>query len=93
MPWLPLAMATTGDDGRIVQLGEWPDDLSGVRTIGSLRDRDVVVRRISAGEKIDEGTVDVGKRLRPNRCRGENVLFVEATPHEEPLSWKALKLP
>lgn len=88
-----VGLAVTGNDGRIVQLAQWPDDVSGVLPIDHLRQRNVVVRRFADGERIDNGSVDVGKRLRPNRCHGENILFVEATNSEVERPWKALKLP
>ena len=86
-------LAANGDDGRIVQLAQWSDDMSGVQPIAHLHRRDVVVRNFSGDERIDHGLVDVGKRLRPNRRRGKNVLFVEAKNSEDDQPWRALKLP
>ncbi len=71
-----VGLVVTGDDGRVVQFEEWPDDLSGVHPIGQLRDRDIEVQEISTGRTVDSGLVDVGKHLRPNRRGGRTVLFV-----------------
>lgn len=88
-----VGLAATENDGRIVQLAQWPDDLSGVQSIDELHRRGVAVWSHADGSRINDGLVDIGKRLRPNRRRGENVLFVEPlSPHnDQPL--KAMKLP
>jgi hypothetical protein len=87
-----VALAALGDDGRIVQLGSWPDDLSGPHDLAAIRSRGIAVRRLDTGDLVNEGTVDVGKHLRPN-CRQRNpVLFVE--PHDDPALavWHAVRL-
>jgi hypothetical protein len=88
-----VGLAATGDDGRVVQLAQWPDDMCGVQPIESLRRRGVAVCRGAGRERIDDGLVDVGKRLRPNRRRGETVLFVEPAGAGSDHPWKAKKLP
>lgn len=88
-----VGLSATGDDGRVIQLAHWPDDVCGVQSIDHLGQRGVTVCRYSGGERIDDGLVDVGKRLRPNRRCGNNILFVEAMIPEEASPWKALKLP
>ncbi|MHB8897438.1 MAG: hypothetical protein ACYC6Y_01685 [Thermoguttaceae bacterium] len=87
-----VGLAATGDDGRIVQLAQWPDDLSGVVPVCRLHERDVAVCCRASGQWIDEGLVDVGKHLRPNRRWGKNVLFVEEDSGDH-RPRKALKLP
>lgn len=89
-----VGLAATGDDGRIVQVGSRPDDLSGVQPVPLLRRRGVAIRDPIAREEILEGTVDVGKKLRPNLRGGAAVLFVR--PHPVPdgtADYRALKLP
>ena len=88
-----VGLASTEDDGRIVQLADWPDDISGVHSVETLRRRGVMVRIHGSGEIVREGQVDVGKKLRPNRCRGENVLFVQCPDVEQQRPHIALKLP
>ncbi len=87
-----VGLAALGDDGRIVQLGSWPDDLSGPQDVAVLRERGITVRRLDTGDRIAEGTVDVGKHLRPNRRQQGPVLFVQ--PHADPViaAWQALRL-
>jgi hypothetical protein len=90
-----IGLAACGDDGRVVQLGTWPDDLSGLQEIASLRERGVEVRQIDSGAAVTDGPVDVGKHLRPNRRTGRVVLFV--TPSPAPAAgtaaWQAVRLP
>jgi hypothetical protein len=85
-------LLTSGDDGRVVQIGHWPDDLSGCQDVGTLRERGVEVRRLDSGEVIRQGLVDIGKRLRPNLRGGRPVLFV-AAHGEKPEGWQAVRLP
>lgn len=41
-----VGLASTGHDGRIVQLGSWPDDLSGLQPVKVLHERGIDVLRI-----------------------------------------------
>ena len=87
-----VGLLASGDDGRVVQLGPSPDDLSGVHDVDTLRARGVEVQRLVSRVVIREGLVDVGKRLRPNVRGGRVVLFVSA--HDErPDCWQAVRLP
>lgn len=72
-----IGLAATANDGRIVQLGTWPDDLAGPEPIDVLHSRSVDVRCLETNEAIREGVVDVGKHLRPNYRNGRAVLFVK----------------
>ncbi len=92
-----VGLAVTGDDGRVVQHGEWPDDLSGHVSVEILRQRDIDVvnmdESLSINEGIvDEGFVDVGKHLRANRRGGRTVLFVRADKSISTNYYTALKL-
>lgn len=88
-----VGLAAGRNDGRIVGLGQKPDDLSGEQEIALLYSYGVdQVRRIESDEVIAEGRVDVGKRLRPNYRDGMVVLFVE--PANEacgPAPWRAVR--
>lgn len=86
-----VGLAANGDDGRVVHIGYWPDDLTGPQEIAALRARGVEVRTLDAGRPVTEGPIDVGKHLRPNCRQNRVVLFVEpagsgATP------WRAVRL-
>ena len=73
-----VGLASTENDGRIVQLGDWPDELSGPQTINALSRRGVRVREYGTDREFTHGVVDVGKHLRPNLRHGMTVLFVES---------------
>ena len=88
-----VGLAWAQNDGRIIQLGEWPDDLSGAQPVDALRSRDVCVQGYGTDQKITDGTVDVGKHLRPNVRQGVAVLFVEADATHSPHLYQAVKLP
>jgi hypothetical protein len=69
-----VGLLAEGNDGRVVQIGSWPDDLDGPQDIPSLQARDVEVRCLESGRTVTWGTVDVGKHLRPN-YRGKKIVL------------------
>lgn len=94
-----VGLAASGEDGRVVHLAgwPWPDEFSGPRTLAALRARGIEeVRERGSGATVSEGTVDVGKRLRPAHRDSRVVLFVERAEPEvgaaETPAWRALKL-
>jgi hypothetical protein len=86
-----VGLIVTGNDGRIVQMGHWPDDLSGPQPVATLHERGVIVQDLDSMSMIEAGLVDVGKHLRPNRREGRTRLFVRriASPDCE---YQAIKL-
>jgi len=84
-----IGLASTGDDGRVVQLGQWPDDLSGPVSIARLQERGVHVRDLESGGLITATVIDVGRHLRPNCRGGEVVLFAQRGKNP---GWEAVKL-
>jgi len=90
-----VGLAMSGADGRVVQLGEAAEDLSGLQSIDALAARGVAVRTRAENAAVASGVVDVGKKLRPN-LRGERfVLFVEPArsgPAGD-AAWQAIRLP
>ncbi len=72
-----IGLAFERNDGRVVQMGDWPDDLSGPTPIEAVRDRGIDVREIESRVELTGGWVDVGKHLRPNIRAGRYVLFVQ----------------
>jgi hypothetical protein len=73
-----VGLAAGKNDGRIVGLGNWPDDLSGPKEMAILYSRGVdEVQCHGTGERVRTGPIDIGKRLRPNYRDGRVVLFVE----------------
>ncbi len=88
-----IALAASGDDGRIVHVDEWPwpDEFGGVQTIAAIRARGVEEIRTNTGAPFSGDVVDLGKRLRPNLRNGRVVLLVE--PSDEPgAPWRAQKV-
>ena len=90
------------DDGRIVQIEGWPDDLSGPQPIDVLRGRGVEICCLTTARPVTDGIVDVGKHLRPNFRKGRIVLYVvpaiastsEAATEEqirEAADWRAVR--
>jgi hypothetical protein len=87
-----VGLAATGDDGRVVQLGQWPDDLSGPCDIAVVHERGIRVLEFCTQREITFGPIDVGKHLRPNYRGGQVVLFVERDPGSDSVPWKGMKL-
>lgn len=85
-----VGLATTGNDGRVVQFEGWGDDLSGIVKLADLALRGVAARR-QDGTAVLEGTVDLGKKLRPN-CRGNEIVLIVAPAEAQGSDWTALKL-
>ncbi len=81
------------NDGRVVQIADWPDDLSGPQDVAAVCAREVRVRRLDGGADIEGGTIDVGKHLRPNYRRGEIVLFAREVAGGccESSDWQAVR--
>lgn len=90
-----VGLSATGDDGRVIQIGSWPDDLCGLQDIAALEARDVRVQCADSGEPVTHGLVDVGKHLRPNYRGGKIVLFVVPAPSglSSARCWQAIRLP
>lgn len=91
-----VGLAAGGNDGRVVALGLWPDDLAGPQPLPVLCARGVAeIRCLRTGQTIQPASVDVGRRLRPNFRDGRVVLFVEPDPQETAARglWRAVRLP
>jgi len=88
-----IGLATTENDGRIVQLGEWPEELSGPQSVAQINQRGVIVREVQSNSEITQGTIDVGKKLRPNLRDGSAVLFVERETQCASENYRAIKKP
>lgn len=93
-----IGLMATADDGRIIHLGSPLDDsfqAGGPFRIAALHARGVAeVRCIRSETVVNEGVVDVGKRLRPNFRGGQAVLFVEPadeTPTPTSINWRAVR--
>lgn len=87
-----VGRAATGNDGRVVRIGSYPDDLAGPQSCDILRQRGVSVRDLHSDAEVISGMIDVGKRLRPNFRRGQAVLFVERPEMPSTCEWQAVRL-
>lgn len=85
-----VGLAAKADDGRVVNLREWPDDLSGSQPAEAIQARGIEIREIGSEILVHDGTIDVGKHLRPNVRAGRIVLFVERSAIHS--SWRAVRL-
>jgi tRNA(Ile2) C34 agmatinyltransferase TiaS len=88
-----VGLASTGNDGRIVQIEQADDDLSGPLPVTTLLQRGVSEFRCAeSGASIAPGSinrVDIGKHLRPNLRDHQIVLLVEQVP--ETGHWRAVR--
>ena len=101
-----IGLTAKGDDGRIVQWQEWPDDLFGPTPVERLWERDIEVRALTAeaadnsrplrsdGRELHVGIVDVGKHARASlRDRRACLFVIPALPEaRDAADWTALKL-
>jgi hypothetical protein len=88
-----IGLMATKNDGRVVHFGsdaeDWYD-VTGCLTADEIRACGVdEIRLMGSGELMSTGTVDVGKRLRPNYRDGKIVLFVA---RNDQLHWEAVRL-
>ena len=84
-----VGLAATGDHGRVVMNGKWNVDLTGIVSVREVLARGVdAVIEAATGYEVGDGTVDLLKKLRPNRRAGQTVLFVERAPDG---TWRALR--
>ncbi|MCA9069646.1 MAG: hypothetical protein KDA84_12015 [Planctomycetaceae bacterium] len=89
-----IGLAASRNDGRVVKLGTWADDLTGPHPVETVLSRNVLVRNVETKQTIKQGIVDVGKHLRPNYRQGQVVLFAEPAHSDRPHvggDWKAVR--
>jgi len=83
-----VGLVAGGNDGRVVNLGNYPNDLAGVQDVAMLFRRGVdEIRVVGSDEVLGDGNVDIGKHLRPNYRGRKIVLFVERAPD----GWQAVR--
>jgi hypothetical protein len=88
-----VGLMATRNDGRVVYFGsegaDWYD-VTGCLDVGEILSRGVDdVLHVESGERLTAGTVDVGKRLRPNYRKGRIVLYVARNDTSD---WHAVRL-
>ena len=87
-----VGLAAGGNDGRVVHIGAWPDNLAGPQDLATLHARGVEVRSLQTGQPVTSGPVDVGKHLRPNYRQSRTVLFVQPADDIGSPGWRAVRL-
>jgi hypothetical protein len=88
-----VGLAATADDGRIVQHGEWPDDLMEWQPVPAIRERGIDICDMDSLSDVQQGIVDLHKRLRPNVRNGRGVLFVRRCVEGRDDLFEAVRLP
>ncbi len=90
-----VGLINTRNDGRVVYLGSAGVDhfdITGIHGVDAIRANGVDEVRCSAtSQRVTAGTIDVGKRLRPNYRGGKVVLFVSLLIGEES-DWRAERI-
>jgi hypothetical protein len=91
-----LGLVASKNDGRVIQRGGADEDafnISGEQAISSVYQLgiDQVLCHVT-GKSVREGTVELGKRLRPNLRGGKVVLYVEPSPSVHATAWTAVRL-
>ena len=88
-----VGLVAEGNDGRVVYMGGWADDLAGREDVETVRRRNVEVRCLESGTEVKNGTIDVGKHLRPNYRQGKIVLFAQPQSEKEGKAehWQAIR--
>jgi tRNA(Ile2) C34 agmatinyltransferase TiaS len=84
-----VGLAATLDDGRVIQLADWPDDLQGIVPVDDVTSRGITVRYANQAEPVSSGQLDLVKKLRPCLRQGHMVLTVE--PSSGSADWVALR--
>jgi len=71
-----VGLAASGNDGRVVHIDSVPAELTGLQDVDALWSHGVEVVSHQTGEAVTNGTVDIGKHLRPSYRRYRIVQFV-----------------
>jgi hypothetical protein len=93
-----IGLMATNDDGRVIYCSSAETDLfdiSGWQSVSAVHAQGVAeIRSIETRETITAGSIDLGKRLRPNLRQGKVVLFAAATfdGMGEPPHWQAVRV-
>jgi len=90
-----VGLSATNNDGRVVQWGQWDDDLSGRLPVEVIHRRGIDVQVADSSTSISRGEIDIGNHLRPNWRAGRCVLFAirDDSQPTSSANWKAVRLP
>ena len=89
-----IGLGSRGNDGRVIQIGEWSEDLIGRQAIAAIESRGVKVRNIQTDEALKDGFVELNRKLRPNLRDNQIILFVQRhDSNADQETYQAIKLP
>ena len=85
-----IGLAATGEDGRFIFIGT-ARELQGVQTVQAILGAGIAQVRTQDGQRLNDGLIDTGGKLRPAFREGRPILFVRQ--HEDdPSLWIPVKL-
>jgi len=85
-----IGLAATGEDGRFIFIGT-ARELQGVQTVQAILGAGIVEVRAIDGQRLDNGLIDTGGKLRPAFREGHPILFVRQQENN-PSLWIPVKL-
>jgi tRNA(Ile2) C34 agmatinyltransferase TiaS len=83
-------LAATGADGRFIFIGT-ARELQGVQTVQAILGAGITQVRTLDGQRLDNGLIDTGGKLRPAFREGRPILFVRQQEND-PALWIPVKL-
>jgi hypothetical protein len=91
-----VGLLATWNSGRVVHYGshgDRPFDVTGTLPVSEIRARGVDrILRMDTGETIEQGSIELGKRLRPNLRAGRVVLYVLPNTTAGEATWQAQRV-
>jgi hypothetical protein len=91
-----LGLLATWNSGRVIRCGRAEPsamDVTGVLSPDDIYARGIDrIERQDTGEQVVRGTVELGKRLRPNLREGKVVLYVVPHADEQLANWQAVRV-
>ena len=85
-----ISLAATGEDGRFIFIGT-ARELQGVQTVQAILGAGIAEVRTIDGQRLDDGMIDTGGKLRPAFREGRPILFV-MQQENNPSLWIPVKL-
>ena len=85
-----IGLAATGEDGRFIFIGT-ARELQGVQTVPAILGAGIAQVRTLDGQRLDDGWIDTGSKLRPAFRDGRPILFV-TQQENNPSLWIPVKL-
>ncbi len=91
-----IGLLATWNSGRVIRCGRAPAtamDVTGVISPSEIQARGVDrIERQDTGESVSFGSVELGKRMRPNLREGQVVLYVLPHENEQRAAWQAQRV-